>query len=126
MTRLLLLMLALAFTSVATAALATTEKPLLARIIDDSTDRLPQHTVAPEYPRKARRDRIEGEVQVCFDISRSGKPRRIAVRQSSHRWFERVSIKAVRASRYKPLEDDEELQAPKTCRTFVFALEPAE
>ena len=103
---------------------AENAQSIRARVIDDNAERIPQHTVAPKYPRKARRDRIEGQVQVCFDVNRAGKPRRIAVRRSTHRWFERPSIKAVRASRFKPLADDDPLPAPKMCRTFIFALEP--
>ena len=97
-----------------------------ARIIDGDTDRIPEHTVAPEYPRKARRDRVEGEVVVCFDIDRHGRPRRIAVRHSTNRQFERPSIRAVRASSFRALKDDEQLQVIKTCRTFVFSLIPVE
>ena len=36
-----------------------------ARLIDEISDRVPRLTVAPQYPKNARRDRIEGEVQVC-------------------------------------------------------------
>lgn len=109
----------------ATTALAD-DVPLLAGIVDTVTERIPLHTIAPGYPHKARRDRIEGKVQVCFDIDREGRTRRIAVRRSSHRLFERPSIRAVRASTFRPLGDDEELPAIKSCRTFVFALRPVE
>ncbi|MCH9694711.1 MAG: energy transducer TonB [Gammaproteobacteria bacterium] len=95
-----------------------------ATVIDGDTDRIPAETVAPKYPRDARRDRIEGEVQVCFDIDRRGGTRRIAVRHSSNRIFEKPSKKAVRRSTFKPLKEDETIQAMKTCRTFIFALEP--
>lgn len=88
------------------------------------SDRKPTHTVIPEYPAIARRDRIEGEVQVCFNISRKGKTRRIAVRKSTHRLFEKPAIRAVRASHYAPVPDHKEVPAIKTCRTFRFTLEP--
>lgn len=88
------------------------------------TDRTPLHTVIPEYPEIARRDRIEGEVQVCFDISRDGRTRRIAVRKSTHRLFERPAIRAVRASMYAPIPRDMKVPAIKACRTFRFTLEP--
>lgn len=104
------------------ASVFADDQPVRASIIDSETDRVPVHTVAPEYPRKARRDRVEGEVMVCFDIDRQGRPRRIAVRRSTGRQFEKPSIRAVRASSFRPLEDDEPLQTLKTCRTFVFAL----
>lgn len=96
----------------------------VAHVVDSVTDRIPLQTVAPEYPRKARRDRIEGQVEVCFDIDRKGRPRRIAVRNSTNRAFEKPSIKAVRASTFRPLKDDEELQSIKSCRSFIFSLEP--
>ena len=108
------------------SAFAADEQPVLAHVIDSSTDRIPAHTVAPEYPHKARRDRVEGQVQVCFEVNREGQTRRIAVRNSTHREFEKPSIKAVRASSFRPIGKDEPLAAIKTCRTFIFSLEPVE
>ncbi len=103
---------------------AAEEDSSVAKVVDSSTHRIPTNTVVPKYPRKARRDRVEGEVEVCFDVDRKGRPRRIAVRNSTNRAFERPSISAVRASFFRPLEDDEKLQAIKSCRTFIFSLEP--
>lgn len=91
---------------------------------DSQTDRVPLHTVIPDYPRIARRDRIEGEVQVCFDIARNGRTRRIAVRRSTHRLFEKPAIKAVRRSTFVPLRPEESLPPIKACRTFRFSLVP--
>ena len=82
-------------------------------------------TAVPDYPKKAQRDRLEGEVEVCFEIDRQGNPRRIAVRRSTHRIFEKPSIRAIRASRYASLDDDADYSGIKTCRTFTFRLEPA-
>ena len=93
---------------------------------DSGTDRVPQQTVIPEYPEIARRDRIEGEVQVCFDISREGLPLRIAVRKSTHRLFEKPARRAVRQSTWVPLGKDEEPSGIKACRTFRFSLVPVE
>lgn len=106
--------------------LAADEEPLAAHVIDNSTDRIPAYTVAPQYPRKARRDRIEGKVQVCFDVDRKGRTYRIAVRNSTNRAFEKPSKDAVRASTFRPLGKDDELPSIKSCRTFIFALEPVE
>ncbi len=92
----------------------------------DSVDRMPVQTVVPAYPEKARRDRLEGEVQVCFHIDRDGKPYRIAVRKSTHRVFEKPARRAVRESRFKPLQDGEEEAPIKNCRTFQFRLDPVE
>ena len=122
MTSRLMLLFALAWSPL---LLADDDEPPLARIVENIVKRVPEHTVAPQYPRKARRDRIEGEVQVCFEIDRKGKPRRVAVRTSTHRAFERPSIKAVRASTFRPIKDDADVPQIKSCRTFVFSLQPA-
>ena len=87
-------------------------------------DRVPLQTIIPEYPPGARRDRVEGTVQVCFNISRDGYPRRIAVRHSTDRQFEKVAMKAVRRSTWKPLAPGQELSGIKACRTFRFSLVP--
>lgn len=101
------------------------ESPQQTTIDDTDPERLPLHTVIPDYPKVARRDRIEGEVQVCFEITREGRTRRIAVRKSTHRVFERPAIRAVRASRYEPLPRDAAMSGIKSCRTFRFTLEAA-
>ena len=76
--------------------------------------------VVPE----AVRDRIEGDVKVCFEVDRKGRPFRIAVRESTHRIFESVARNAVRASLFEPLGPDEKISGIKACRTFRFRLEP--
>lgn len=91
---------------------------------DSRTDRVPLQTIIPEYPPSARRDRVEGTVQVCFNISRDGYPRRIAVRHSTDRLFEKVAMKAVRRSTWKPLAPGQEFSGIKACRTFRFSLVP--
>lgn len=110
----------------AVTVVAEDGEAIRARVIDSSLERIPLQTIAPEYPRKARRDRIEGEVQVCFEIDREGRPRRVAVRYSSNRAFEKPSLKAVKASRFRPLSKGEPLPAIKSCRTFIFTLEPVD
>ena len=92
--------------------------------VDSRTDRVPLQTIVPQYPPIARRDRVEGTVQVCFNISRDGYPRRIAVRHSTDRQFEKVAMKAVRRSTWKPLAAGQELSGIKACRTFRFSLVP--
>lgn len=95
------------------------------RVEDGGHERVPLNTVAPAYPEAARRDRIEGDVQVCFNVDREGRPYRIAVRSSTNRAFEKPAIRAIRASRYQPVAEDREVPAIKTCRTFRFRLESA-
>ena len=90
-----------------------------------SHERVPLNTVAPVYPAVARRDRVEGDVQVCFNVDREGRPYRIAVRTSTNRVFEKPSIRAIRASRYQSLPEGQAVPAIKTCRTFRFRLESA-
>lgn len=94
--------------------------------IDSDTDRVPLLTMVPDYPVVARRDRIEGEVQVCFNITRDGNPRRIAVRTSTNRLFEKPSMKAIRKSTWVGLDEDKKLSGIKACRTFRFSLVPVD
>jgi len=103
---------------------AVAEEPRVTDMQEDDTERTPLHTVVPAYPKDARRDRIEGEVQVCFHVDRKGKPYRIAVRRSTHRVFEKPVRNAVRASSYVPLEEGEQTSGIKSCRTFRFTLRP--
>jgi TonB family protein len=100
------------------------EQVQVTHITDDNVDRVPLQTVVPVYPKAARRDRIEGEVQVCFNVDRKGRTYRLAVRTSTNRIFERPSIKAIRESTYRRLPKDEKLSGIKTCRTFRFRLDP--
>lgn len=93
--------------------------------VDNETiERVPLQTVVPAYPEKARRARVEGEVEVCFEVDREGRTSRIAVRRSTNRVFERPSIAAVRASKYRPLPPGQKPSGIKTCRTFRFKLTP--
>jgi len=92
---------------------------------DGGHERVPLNTVAPAYPEVARRDRVEGDVQVCFNVDREGRPYRIAVRSSTNRAFEKPAIRAIRASRYQPVPEGREVPSIKTCRTFRFRLESA-
>ncbi|MDH3746659.1 MAG: energy transducer TonB [Gammaproteobacteria bacterium] len=112
------------FLALMIASAAHAEQIKYMRYIDDNTDRIPTHTVAPEYPRIARRDRIEGEVQICYHVDKKGRPYRVAVRDSTHRIFERPALRAVKASSYKPLKRGEKSSGIKTCRTFRFELAP--
>lgn len=109
----------------AAAVVAAAEDDAVA-FIDENLDRLPVNTVIPKYPDTARRDRIEGEVTVCYRIDRDGQPQNVRVRFSSHRVFERPARRAVRASRYAPLPQDQKPSPIKSCRTFRFYLEAVE
>lgn len=90
----------------------------------DTGERIPLHTVVPKYPESARRARVEGEVEVCFNVDRRGRTHRVSVRRSSNKAFEKPAKNAVRASTYRPLAEGRELSGIKTCRTFRFFLNP--
>ena len=91
---------------------------------DERRERMPVHTVVPRYPELARRERVEGEVQVCFNVDRDGRTHRVRVRKSTNRIFEKPSVLAVRASTYEPLPEGKKPSGIKTCRTFRFRLDP--
>jgi len=91
---------------------------------DSSSDRIPTVTAVPQYPEKARRDRIEGEATVCYLIDSHGRIKRPSVRQSSHKMFAKPSMKAIRQSSYEPLRPDQNLSQVKSCRTYRFLLNP--
>ncbi len=89
-------------------------------------ERTPAQTVIPEYPREAWLDQIEGDVLVCFSVTRSGRPYNVAVRRSDFKFFERPAREAVKVSWFEPIPDGEKVPPVKTCRTFQFRLEPVE
>lgn len=91
----------------------------------DTGERKPVQTVVPVYPELARRERVEGDVQICFNIDREGFPYRVRVRNSTNRIFEKPSLIAARASTFEPLLPGKKLSGIKTCRTFRFRLMPA-
>ncbi len=91
---------------------------------DSSSDRNPTVTAVPQYPKSARRDRIEGEATVCYKIDKDGRIINPSVRRSSARMFAKPSLKAIRQSSYEPLGPGQEVSSVKTCRTFRFLLNP--
>jgi TonB family protein len=108
----------------AVSAAADDGAPSVTYLPDGSGERKPLHTVVPAYPELARRERVEGEVQVCFNINRAGKTHRVSVRRSTNRIFEKPSVKAVRASTFMALPEGAAPSGIKTCRTFIFRLTP--
>ena len=106
------------------AAAAAAQEAEVTHLTDDEGERQPLHTVVPVYPERARRERLEGDVQVCFNVDREGRTSRVRVRSSTHRLFEKVAIAAIRESTYKPVPPDARLSGIKTCRTFRFRLTP--
>lgn len=78
---------------------------------------LPRTTVEPQYPRSARRRRIEGEVRIDVSIDRSGSVRSAAVLHAEPAGvFEQAALRAVRRWRYDTFDDS----LPESCeRTQV-------
>ncbi|NIV17539.1 MAG: TonB family protein [Woeseiaceae bacterium] len=105
------------------AAGSADEVPDVTHVTDD-TERQPLHTIVPLYPEKARRERLEGVVKVCFNVTRDGRTRGVRVRESTNRIFEKPSLHAVRASTYQALRPDQQTSGIKSCRTFEFRLIP--
>lgn len=103
---------------------AAQDDPVQSDLSSDTGERVPLHTVVPVYPEKARRARVEGEVEVCFNVGRDGKTSRVSVRRSTNREFEKAAKDAVRISTYLPLPEHQKLSGIKTCRTFRFHLTP--
>lgn len=91
---------------------------------DSSSDRQPTVTAVPQYPKSARRDRIEGNATVCYKINSKGRIVNASVRRSSHRMFAKPSLKAIRQSSYEPLRPNQKVSQVKTCRTYRFLLNP--
>ena len=98
----------------------------MTKIQADTGERQPVHTVVPLYPEKARMARVEGDVEVCFNVDRNGMTSRVAVRRSTNRIFEKSARNAVRDSTYRPLLPGQSLSGIKSCRTFHFILTPVE
>lgn len=100
------------------------EQENVTHFTDSSTDRPPAVTAFPKYPSVARRDRIEGEATVCFNIDAPGRVVRPSIRTSTHRIFEKPAMVAIRRSSFAPLAEGEEPASAKTCRTYRFRLDP--
>jgi TonB family protein len=105
-------------------ALAQDEEEKVSHFTDSSSDRPPAVTAFPKYPSVARRDRIEGEAMVCFNIDARGRVLRPSIRRSTHRIFEKPAMTAIRRSSFTPLAVGEKTAAAKTCRTYRFRLDP--
>jgi TonB family protein len=91
---------------------------------DTSTDRQPERTAFPKYPSIARRDRIEGEATVCFDINSRGEVKRASVKTYTHKIFKKPALRAIRKSSFEALLPGQTLARTKTCRTYRFRLDP--
>lgn len=88
--------------------------------------RTPALTQFPDYPPRARLERIEGEATVCFKVAPNGRVLDPLIESSTHKLFEKPALAAIRASTFEPLGPGETVSAERMCRTFRFRLEPVE
>ncbi len=88
--------------------------------------RTPAVTHFPDYPPRARLQRIEGEATVCFKVAPNGRVLDPVVESSTHKLFEKPALAAIRESTFEPLGPGETVSAERMCRTFRFRLAPAE
>lgn len=79
-------------------------------------------TPLPHYPDKALRERLEGNVQVCYIVDINGHIHRPRVHSTSHRWFNRAAIRAARGLRYEPAPPGAANGRTNLCSTFRFRL----
>lgn len=80
-------------------------------------------TVAPEYPPKALRRNIEGQVSVRFDVFADGSTGNIAiVGHSSTSVFDAAVIAAVQRFRYRPFRQYEQRGPNSVIETFEFRI----
>lgn len=119
-----LLLVSLLLLLVAPSLVAEEAVPRKTHFVDTSTDRTPAKTAFPEYPRIARRDRIEGDTTVCFKIDARGRIRSPRIRETTHAIFKRPALRAIRQSSFEPLAPNEILAQGLICRTYRFRLEP--
>ncbi|MDJ0940465.1 MAG: TonB family protein [Woeseiaceae bacterium] len=80
--------------------------------------------VQPVYPSVAAERGLEGWVLVQFDVAEDGTVENIFVVQSSHRIFERASIRAAERLRYRPqVVDGLPVRTPAVQNLFRFELD---
>jgi hypothetical protein len=85
---------------------------------DSQPQRTPAVTAFPEYPDEAQQ--VEGETTVCFDVDSRGRVVRPSISSSTHRFFERPTIKAIRASTFMPIAKDLIRSGSEMCRVYLF------
>lgn len=78
----------------------------------------------PQYPVKARNQRVEGDVTVCYTIDARGKVRRPYVKKTSNRVFNQAALRAARAIVYEAAAPDAANERAPACSTYRFRLQP--
>ncbi len=88
----------------------------------DTAERRALITPVPEYPKRALRERVEGDVQVCYTVDVNGRVHRPRVQTTSHRWFNRAAVRAARGLLYEPANAGAANSTASLCSTFRFRL----
>lgn len=82
-----------------------------AELSDNKTEQLHLNTfenakatkrVPPSYPKKLAKDGIEGWVKLSYAVDEDGSVSNVVVEQSSHRLFEKETIKAIKKWKFTP------------------------
>lgn len=70
---------------------------------NQNSSAIPLVMIAPQYPVKARRQGIEGYVQLKFDVTPEGSVQNVkVVKAKPRRVFDQAAIRALLKSKYKP------------------------
>ena len=93
-------------------------------VVTNTAERRPMSSSSPTYPEKARNERREGDVTVCYTITAEGKVRRPYVHESSDRVFNRSAVRAAKEIVYEPAAPGAANTRAPACSTFRFRLQP--
>ena len=86
---------------------------------------LPIVLVAPVYPAKALRKRLEGHVELEFTVTAAGTTTDVTVVESTNSLFDAAAQRAVGKYKYKPcVADGRPVATPGVVTRVDFALEP--
>lgn len=93
-------------------------------IVTNTAERRALSSSSPTYPEKARNERREGDVTVCYTITAEGKVRRPYVHASSDRVFNRAAVRAAKEIVYEAAVPGAANMRAPGCSTFRFRLQP--
>jgi TonB family protein len=86
-------------------AFAKSKTPALPIIIEPGNSLQPPialYGVRPEYPRRARKQRMRGVVEISFTVTRSGLPTELEILRHAARDLDESAVRAVRRFRFQP------------------------
>jgi TonB family protein len=80
----------------------TTALPIIIEPGDSLQPPIALYGVRPEYPRRARKQRMRGVVEISFTVTRSGLPADLEILRHAARDLEESAVRAVRRFRFQP------------------------